>query len=107
LSISSYALERSCRQIFSELLAFPPRASLSMLVCRCESIAIQDCADVARRLIWKRVMRKQLRDVSLSLEQTKGEPDEPGILLRSSQRGEPHLPIESRLMWRAPAGRAF
>ena len=52
-------------------------------------------------------MRKQLRDVPFSFEQTNGEPDEPGILLRSSQRGEPHLPIESRLMRRAPAGRVF
>jgi hypothetical protein len=78
-----------------------------MLVRRCESIAIQDRADVTRRLIWERVMRKQLRDVPFSLKQTYGEPDEPGILLRSSQRGEPHLPIESGLMWRAPAGRAF
>jgi len=78
-----------------------------MLVRRCESIAIQDRADVARRPIWKRVMRKQLPDVPLSLEQTNGEPDEPGILLRGSQRGEPHLPIESRLMRRAPARRAF
>jgi hypothetical protein len=40
LSILSYALERNCRQVFAELLAFPPRASLSMLLRRCESIAI-------------------------------------------------------------------
>src|SRR5205823_2340418 len=88
-------------------LAFPPCAGFPMFFCRCESITIQDRADVARWLIWKWVMGKQSSDIRLCLEQTNGKPDKPGILLWSSQRGEPHLPIESRLMWRAPAGRAF
>src|SRR5438874_8636479 len=99
--------QRYGRQIFAQLSAFPPCASLSMFFRRSESITIQDRADIARRLFWKWVMGKQPSDIRLSLEQTNGEPDKPGILLWSSQRGEPHLPIESRLMWRAPAGRAF
>src|SRR6266487_6717040 len=99
-------LKRNSRQVFAEFLTFPPCASLPMFFCRCESITIQDRADVARWLIWKWVMRKQPSDIRLCLEQTNCEPDKPGILLWSSQRGEPHLPIESRLMWRAPAGRA-
>ena len=46
-------------------------------------------------------MGKQPGDIQLSLQQTNGEPGKPGILLWSSQRGEPHLPIEPGLMWRA------
>src|SRR6266550_1701873 len=99
-------LKRNSRQVFAEFLTFPPCASLPMFFRRCESITIQDCADVARWLIWKWVMGKQSNDIRLSLEQTNGEPDKPGISLWSSQRSEPHLPIESRLMWRTPAWRA-
>jgi hypothetical protein len=73
-----------------------------MFFRRCESITIQDRADVARWLIWKWVMGKQPSDIRLSLEQTNCEPDKPRILLWSSQRGEPHVPIEPWLMWRAP-----
>src|SRR4029453_18243180 len=34
-------------------------------------------------------------------------PAQPGIFSRSTQGGEPHLPIESRLVWGTPAARAF
>src|SRR5438874_12804776 len=95
--------KRNGRQIFAQLSAFPPCASLSMFFRRSESITIQDRADIARWQIWEWVMGKQPSDIRLSLEQTNGEPDKPGILLWSSQRGEPHLPIEPGLMWRTPA----
>src|SRR5213080_2256577 len=95
--------KRYSRQIFAQLFTFPPCASLSMFFRRSESITIQDRADIARWQIWKWVMGKQPSDIRLSLEQTNGEPDKPGILLWSSQRGEPHLPIEPGLMWRTPA----
>src|SRR5204863_7482586 len=95
--------QRNGRQIFAEFLTFPPCASLSMFFRRSESITKQDRADIARWLIWKWVIGKQPSDIRLSLEQTNGEPDKPGNLLWCSQRGEPHLPIEPWLMWRAPA----
>src|SRR4030095_10254191 len=94
--------KRNGRQVFAQCLALPPRASLSMFFRRCESITIQDRADVARWLIWKWVMGKQPSDIRLSLEQTNGEPDKPQTVLWSPQRGDPHLPIEPWLMWRAP-----
>src|SRR5207248_9457381 len=89
-------------QIFPQLFAFPPCASLSMFFRRSESITKQDRADITLWLIRKRVMGKQPDDIQLSLHQTNSEPSKPGILLWSSQRGEPHLPIEPGLMWRAP-----
>ena len=72
--------------------------------CR-ESIAIKSGADEPRRGLRKRILGQESRDLRLSLKQTNHEPDEPGIFLGRSERGEPHLPVEPRLMRRAPTGR--
>src|ERR1043166_9690646 len=73
--------------------------------CR-EPIAINNCAHVARRMPCEWIARKEPSDIRFALQQTDRRPSEPRILLVRSERSEPHLPIEPRLMRRAPAGGA-
>jgi hypothetical protein len=42
-------VERNTRQIFAELLAFPPRAGLSMFFGAGEAITVKRCTNEARR----------------------------------------------------------
>jgi hypothetical protein len=57
-SILTELVQRYGRQIFREFLAFPPRARLAMLLHSSETVTIKACPNVARRLIWKGIVRK-------------------------------------------------
>ncbi len=72
--------------------------------CR-EPIAIKSRADEPRRGLRKRISGQESRDLRFSLEQTNHELNEPGIFSGRSERGEPHLPVEPRLVRRAPTRR--
>src|SRR5258708_2194551 len=106
LPILSKSLERDRRQVFAEFLSFPPRARFSMLVDGCKSVSIESGPDVSRRFLRKRIAREKSRHVRFAFEQTNFEVVEPRVFSRRSQCGEPHLPVEPRLMRRAPAGRS-
>jgi hypothetical protein len=56
--ILAQLVERHGRQILSEFLTFPPRARLAMFLHSSETVTIKTCPNVARRLIWKRIVRK-------------------------------------------------
>src|SRR3984893_1402469 len=105
LSIVSKSLEGDRRQVFAEFLSFPPSARFPMLVAGCKSVSIESGPDVARRFLRKRIAREESRHVRFAFEQTNFEVVEPRVFSRRSQCGEPHLPVEPRLMRRAPAGR--
>src|ERR1700730_8748434 len=98
LSIVSKSLERDRRQVFAEFLSFPPRARFSMLVTGCKSVSIESGPDVSRRFLRKRIAREEPRHVGFAFEQANYEVVDPQIFPRRSQRGEPHLPVEPRLM---------
>ena len=76
-----------------------------MLVAGCKSVSIESSPDVSRRFLRKRIARKESRHVRFAFEQPNFEVVDPRVFSRRSQRGEPHLPIEPRLMRRAPARR--
>src|SRR5437660_7216302 len=78
-----------------------------MLLTVCKTIAIKHRADVVRRFIRERVMRKQRGHISRSLQQPDDQSNQPWILLGSLQSGKPHLPVESWLVWCAPTRGAF
>src|ERR1700676_4060460 len=103
LSIVSKTLEGDRRQVFAEFLSFPPSARFPMLVAGCKSVSIESGPDVARRFLWKRIAREESPHIRFAFEQENFEVVEPQIFPRRSQCGEPHLPIEPRLMRRAPA----
>src|SRR2546430_6187499 len=98
--------ERDAWQVFAEFLTFPPRASFAMFLGSRETIAIKSCANVARRSLRKRISFKKRCDFSFAMQQRNHRLNKPRILSIRPQRGEPHLPVEPRLMRRAPARRA-
>src|SRR5207237_8563738 len=98
--------ERDARQVFAEFLTFPPRASFAMFLGSRETIAIKGCANVARRSLRKRISFKKRCDFCFAMQQRNHRRNKPRILSIRPKRGEPHLPIEPRLMRRAPARRA-
>src|SRR4029077_6390523 len=99
--------QRKRWQVFAKLFTFPPRARLAKLINRCKSIAIKHRANVTRRFVREWVVCEQAVHFMRALKQSEDQCDEPRIFARRPQSGKPHLPIESRLMWRAPTRRAF
>src|ERR1041385_4783991 len=97
-------LQRNRWQIFAAFFTRPPGAGRTVFLRRCKMVLEQFRANVLRRSVGKRISRKERRHVRRIVEQTLEQADEPWILPVSSQRGEPHLPIESRLMRFAALG---
>ena len=71
-----------------------------------ETIAIKGRANVARRSLRKRISFKKRCDFCFAMQQRNHRLNKPRILSIRPERGEPHLPVEPRLMRRAPARRA-
>ena len=71
-----------------------------------ETIAIKGRANVARRSLRKRISFEQRNDFQFAVQQANDCLNKPRILSIRPERGKPHLPIEPRLMRRAPARRA-
>src|SRR5437762_720569 len=106
LSILTRLFERKRRQIFAQLLPFPPRTGLTMFLSGREAVAIKHGANVTGGRIRKRIVRKKSFDIAFASQQRNHRAHKPRIIPRCPERGEPHLPIETRLMRCAPAGRA-
>ncbi len=100
-------LQRKRWQVFAKLLAFPPRARVTKFVLRRESVAIQCRSNVTWRSVRERVVCEQAIDFMRPLKQSVNQCHEPRVFAWRSQCGEPHLPIESRLVRRTPTGGAF
>src|SRR5439155_22193523 len=98
--------ERDAWQVFAEFLTFPPRASFAMFLGSRETIAIKGRANVARRSLRKWISFKKRCDFCFAMQQRNHRLNKPRILSIRPERGEPHLPVEPRLMRRAPARRA-
>src|SRR4029077_9912019 len=80
---------------------------LAKLVNRWKSIAIKHRANVTRRVVREWVVCEQADDFMRDLQQPVDQRREPRIFARRSQSVKPHLPVESRLVRRAPTRRAF
>src|SRR5690242_20569077 len=64
-------------------------------------VNVNDGANVARRCVGKRVAFEQGQDFWRTLQETDAEIEHPGVALVSLvkvQGGEPHLPVQSRLV---------
>src|SRR4051812_11067432 len=70
-----------------------------------ESIFVKPGADVARRVVRKRILGEKIGDLRSVLEQTFQKTDERSVVPVIAERGEPHLPIEPRLVRRVPTRR--
>src|SRR5207253_11457940 len=69
-----------------------------------EPVSVKPGANVSRASVRKRVGGEQSRDLLLIVQEASDHSHKPAILSRRAQSREPHLPIQSRLMWCAPAG---
>src|SRR5260370_31945291 len=63
-------------------------------------IVVYHGANVTRRGVGKWVSFEQRQDFRRTLEQTDAEIDEPWVAPVIAEGGKPHLPIQSRLVWR-------
>src|SRR5215469_3113116 len=106
LPLLSDLLKRIRLHVFTEFLPFPPRTSLPVFINGGETITIKTCPNVPWWLTRKWVVRQQSAYVLGSLQKPDNEPSKPGIFFRRCQRGEPHLPVEPRLVRCTPAGGA-
>src|SRR2546421_6774775 len=97
LSILTRLFERKRRQIFAQLLPFPPRAGLTMFLSGREAVAIKHGANVTGGRIRKRILRKKSFDIAFASQQRNHRAHKPRVIPRCPERGEPHLPIETRL----------
>src|SRR5262245_17545438 len=78
----------------------PPVACFAMRFAVGEVVIIDNGSDVARRFAGKWIALKQTQDFGRTLQQAHTEIDEPPIALIVTERGKPHLPIETRLVRR-------
>src|SRR5207249_4533332 len=101
-----HVFERNARQIFAELLAFPPRTSLSMFFSVRESITVNRRADESRRRIGKRIFVEQRDNIRFAVEQRDHGLNKPRVLPIRTKCREPHLPIKPRLMRLTPTRRS-
>ena len=66
LSILTRLFERKRRQIFAQLLPFPPRTGLTMFLSGREAVAIKHGANVTGGRIRKRIARKKSFDIAFA-----------------------------------------
>src|SRR5207247_2851702 len=95
------------RAIQSFALAPPP---VSGRAARCEvgeMIFVQHGAEVARRFFGKRILFEQREHLRGPLGQANQEVHKPRIAAIITEGGEPHLPVESRLVRRDEGGPAL
>ena len=70
-------------------------------------VVVELSPHVSRRVIGKWISLKQRRHRRLVLQEALEKPRKPRILFRDVKRGEPHLPVEPRLMGMFQGGRRF
>src|SRR5205085_6125077 len=99
--------QRCFRKKLAYFASFPPCTNSSTFFRSGELILEQNCTNVLRRFIGKGIACKQSRDCRLIFQQADHEIFEPWFLPPTTEGGEPHLPIQSRLMRCAPARRAI
>ena len=59
---------------------------------------VEHRTDVARRMVWKRVFSPQGERFGIVVQQFPNEIERPRILVGRAHRGEPDLPVETRLV---------
>src|SRR6266481_2258175 len=91
--------ERDGGNIIAFQLALPPCAGFSAGGEIGEMIVVKDGANVTGRGVGERVAFEQRQDFWRALQKTDAEIDEPWVAPVIAEGGEPHLPIQSRLMW--------
>ena len=101
LMLGATSLLRSKRdggKIIAFAFAPPPRASLSPSCEIGEMVIINDGANVTGRCIGERVVLEQAQYIWRTLQKAEAEIDEPGVVAVIAERGEPHLPVQARLV---------
>src|ERR1051325_5656617 len=86
------------RAIKSFALAPPPIARRAALGEVGEMIFVKHGAQVARRFFGERIFLEQREHVRRALRQTNQEIHEPRIATIITEGGEPHLPVQTRLV---------
>jgi len=67
-----------------------------------ELILIEHGTQVVRRVVRERIAEQEMYDFWRTLQQSHHETKNPRIAVIIAERGEPHLPIKTGLMWRNP-----
>src|SRR5260370_18943800 len=67
-SFLMHIFQGNARQILAKFLAFPPGASLSMLLRGRETVAVKCRANIPGRTLWKRIPLEQRRDFRLAVQ---------------------------------------
>src|SRR6266704_3854440 len=106
MSILLHVFERNAWQIFAQFLTFPPRTCFAMFLRYRETVAVKSCANVTWRILRKRIPFKKRCDLRFAVQQGNHRLNKPRVLSIRPERGEPHLPVEPRLMRCTPTRRA-
>jgi len=78
--------------------SLPPVARGPFFRRRGEAVVIDQRSDIARGRNWEGVVTQQPENFWLALQQPAQEIQNPGVGSVIPQRGEPHLPVEARLV---------
>src|SRR5262249_7619327 len=98
------SLQRQHGRIWTNLFSYPPHALTPVGGEIGHVITIENRTQEAGRPLRKRGRREQADDRRRSLEQPPAKTLKPRGLIVRAERGEPHLPIEPRLVWCNPGG---
>src|SRR5262245_18418254 len=96
-------VEGEWRQPGADVFAGPPGAA-GVLAGSREAVAIEAHADLLRRRVREGVGREQADRARLALEQLGDQVDEPWVLGRVLERGEPDQPVDAVVIGRNHAG---
>src|SRR5262249_49175698 len=96
------SLEAGGRKVLPDYSTRPDSASIATSLPIREVVVVGDGADETRRLIREWINGEKRRHVSSPFKQSYQQLLKPRIALGIRKRGEPHLPVEPRLVRRDP-----
>src|SRR5215831_15983121 len=80
------------------LFPIPPRPGFLPGLGVREPVVVDGGAQIPGRRLWEGVLLEQSQNGRGAFEEAQAEGEEPGLRSRIPERGEPHLPVEPRLV---------
>src|SRR3972149_3630131 len=99
MTIASAPRKRQRFAIQPQLLPTPPRARLPPGLGARKMVIVEDGPHVTRRRVGEWVLLQECQHGRRPFQQATHQSAEPRVMFVSTQRREPHLPVQSRLMW--------
>src|SRR3984957_1290636 len=81
----------------------PPPEAAGFLLAANKGVVVELCANILRPLVGERILFQQRCHGGFVFEQPFEESRKPPYIPRVIERGEPHLPVQSWLVWDVPA----